>query len=511
MRPSTVWSLAFITNIQYVVFLTDFPLGNATTLPGYILKNAYIKSMYYNKYTGKPHSDNFCFFRSVKHHRGNIKKVKEYVDIWKKKKNISNEISFPGVKMDDISELEICFNVKIMVYCLNSNGTVSLIYNSLSDNNDIMYLNLYDNHFNYITNFEKLVKRFQCDKCLKLFKRQSNLKRHYANCYDRTRYSFPGGFYSIRFIPPFFWTCDVPMNVIGEHMTDFCNNNDIIFKNRKLLISGTKAKKILLATPLLKWYLNHNCHITRIYQVIEFQPKKFFTSFIETVTENRLLGDRHKDKTIIGDTYKLLSNSAYGSVYINKTKHCNIKYLDNKEKAVKMINSSNFKNLDIITNSVYEVEMYKNQIKMDNPIQIGFFILQYAKLRMLEFYYDCLEKYLKPNSFELTETDTDSIYMALNEVTLDKCVKEEYYETYYKQIYNRCNEHDQALWFPRKCCDSHIALDKRYTRIFKEEFLGDKMISLCSKSYIIQKKKGKQKISCKGISKKKFIRPYVKI
>ena len=26
---------------------------------------------------------------------------------------------------------------------------------------------------------------------------------------------------------------------------------------------------------------------------------------------------------------------------------------------------------------------------------------------MLEFYYDCLMKYMKPNSFELTETDTD--------------------------------------------------------------------------------------------------------
>ena len=62
VRLSTVWTLAFITNIQYVIFLTDFPLGNATTLPGYILKNSYIKSMYYNKYTGKPHNDNFCFF-----------------------------------------------------------------------------------------------------------------------------------------------------------------------------------------------------------------------------------------------------------------------------------------------------------------------------------------------------------------------------------------------------------------------------------------------------------------
>ena len=62
--------------------------------------------------------------------------------------------------------------------------------------------------------------------------------------------------------------------------------------------------------------------------------------------------------------------------------------------------------------------------------KLFFFILQYAKLRMLEFYYDCLEKYLKPNSFEITETDTDSIYMSLNEV---KCVKEELYDTFYNR------------------------------------------------------------------------------
>ena len=44
---------------------------------------------------------------------------------------------------------------------------------------------------------------------------------------------------------------------------------------------------------------------------------------------------------------------------------------------------------------LYEVETYKSRVSVDTPIQIGFFILQYAKLRMLEFYYDCLNIYLK--------------------------------------------------------------------------------------------------------------------
>ena len=42
------------------------------------------------------------------------------------------------------------------------------------------------NHFSYITNFEKLVQKFQCDKCLKWFKCQWNLRRHYSVRYNKT-------------------------------------------------------------------------------------------------------------------------------------------------------------------------------------------------------------------------------------------------------------------------------------------------------------------------------------
>ena len=112
-----------------------------------------------------------------------------------------------------------------------------------------------------------------------------------------------------------------------------------------------------------------------------------------------------------------------------------------------MVNSCNFENWEIISDRSYEVEMYKNQIKMDNPIQIRFFILQYTKLRIVKYYYDCLVIYLNPNSFELTETDTDSIYMALNEKSLDKCVKKDFYDDYSKEIYNWCNDNKQAIWF----------------------------------------------------------------
>ena len=54
---------------------------------------------------------------------------------------------------------------------------------------------------------------------------------------------------------------------------------------------------------------------------------------------------------------------------------------------------------------------------------------------MLEFYYECLMKYVNPNSFELTETDTDSMYMAINEESLDKCIRPEMKHRYDHKIF----------------------------------------------------------------------------
>ena len=84
-----------------------------------------------------------------------------------------------------------------------------------------------------------------------------------------------------------------------------------------------------------------------------------------------------------------------------------------------------FKRLDHINDQLYEVELAKAEIEHRKPIIVGFFILQYAKIRMLELYYNFFEEFCDVNKFEDLEMDTDSLYLAPSEKELYDCIRAE--------------------------------------------------------------------------------------
>ena len=124
-------------------------------------------------------------------------------------------------------------------------------------------------------------------------------------------------------------------------------------------------------------------------------------------------------------------------------------------------------------------------------MQIGFFVYQYAKLRMLQFYFDFMDKYLDRSDFQYCEMDTDSAYIAIAGPSVDSLVKSDLKEEF---------EKDKANWFPRTDTAEHSAHDKRTPGLFKEEWAGDGIIGLSSKTYYCFG--GYDKFSCKGVSKK---------
>ena len=100
--------------------------------------------------------------------------------------------------------------------------------------------------------------------------------------------------------------------------------------------------------------------------------------------------------------------------------------------------------------------------------------------------------------------------MAINKPSIDECIKPTHQNTFHREILKSCSDNENPRWFPRRCCQRHLALDGRYLGNYKCEWRGIKMVSLCSKSYIIDDGDRKQEISCKGISKRNLKDPMEK-
>ena len=57
-------------------------------------------------------------------------------------------------------------------------------------------------------------------------------------------------------------------------MQDHVRRLKLSEKPRRLLVGGTRACLMLVANILLKCYLEHGMVVTKIYQVVEFTPKR---------------------------------------------------------------------------------------------------------------------------------------------------------------------------------------------------------------------------------------------
>ena len=95
--------------------------------------------------------------------------------------------------------------------------------------------------------------------------------------------------------------------------------------------------------------------------------------------------------------------------------------------------------------------------------------------------------------------DTDSAYLTLTE-EFDTLIKPELRNEF---------ELDKNNWFPRTDSTENEAYDKRKPGLFKEEYKGDGMVAVCSKTYYCWG--NKDKFSSKGAQKNRNLEHLTKL
>ena len=159
-----------------------------------------------------------------------------------------------------------------------------------------------------------------------------------------------------------------------------------------------------------------------MYRTIDYQAAKALKWFVDEVTEARRTGDVDESKALLANIFKLLGYSSYGKLIDALERQTRAIYTKDEKVMDRALRSTFFEDFDEI-GSAYELESRKPYIFIRQPFQIGIAVYQLAKLRMLEFYYDFLDRYIDRRDFELIQMDTDSNYMAISGDKLEDIIR----------------------------------------------------------------------------------------
>ena len=147
------------------------------------------------------------------------------------------------------------------------------------------------------------------------------------------------------------------------------------------------------------------------------------------------------------------------------TKHERVTFTTNENLVNRSFSSLFFEDLEE-NHGTFEIREYKEKGNITRPHQCGIAVYQLTKLRIVEFYYHLVDKYLDQRDFKLIQIDTDSVYMAISGTSIHEIVRPELREEY--------NNGGKAEF---------LLTSKYHDRtpgLFKAEFQGTRMIALIS-------------------------------
>ncbi|CAC5360232.1 KRAB [Mytilus coruscus] len=113
--PDTKWKPYLVTNVRFVTYYLNYPLGNAVQLPDYILQSKSIVALEKNIHNQKHYKDNICAFRCLAVDQGHWKERLEthtkalfirWIQFAGERQLDVNPSNFPGLPLHQIAYFE---------------------------------------------------------------------------------------------------------------------------------------------------------------------------------------------------------------------------------------------------------------------------------------------------------------------------------------------------------------------------------------------------------------------
>ena len=178
---------------------------------------------------------------------------------------------------------------------------------------------------------------------------------------------------------------------------------------RKLLLTHYDKQYYVCHYSILKFYLRMGMQIERVRSAIRFRQKRFVEPYIKYNSSKRAVARNAFEK----DYYKLKNNSFFGKTMEDVRHRIDFRLLTRWDKTERLIESPLFIDVDIFSESVVGVHMFKSKVELNKPVYIGQAVLDYSKLEMYNLFYNILRKCPLIRQPDLVGGDTDSFFLAI--------------------------------------------------------------------------------------------------
>ena len=154
----------------------------------------------------------------------------------------------------------------------------------------------------------------------------------------------------------------------------------------KIILDLANKESYVLHFRSLRYYLNFGIELKRVIKVIEFTEAAVIKDYIELNIELR---NKAPDKSS-KDIPKLGNNAIFGKALQQNEKLTEAKFSGNKESCIQLVKSARFRDFLILHSNLSLVFLKPRKIVHDKVIQIGFSVLEYAKIMFYRQYYEQL-------------------------------------------------------------------------------------------------------------------------
>ena len=151
--------------------------------------------------------------------------------------------------------------------------------------------------------------------------------------------------------------------------------------------------------------------VTHIHTIYRFKQSPWLAKYIDHYAQKRTKAKTNFKK----DFDKLLNNAFFGKTMGNVRDRVNLEFIDHSQiqQIIKRQSKLSFKSF-VDWYSVFSVYKFdEEKTVLDQPIYLGFTVLDLSKLLMYEFYYNTLEPHWQ-NKVQLHYMDTDSFVLSFD-------------------------------------------------------------------------------------------------